>query len=452
MAGHMDFEDFNEMLRTTARTLSSLRAANPESDEAKALQQKYTQLMAQRTKALGGSRGDMATPSHEQGFGRMLQQRVLHGEIQLLTANKIDGVFVRPTLCSPFAWDGLIVVSRGFYNGGVFKFRLLIPEHYPDTTVPRVIFQTNVYHPNIHPETGELDLSYYYKSWDRHKDRIWHVVKCTAAMFQRIRTTTPSNSLAATTYLAGQDTYRAAVQRCIIESKETAAECSPNCVSLDGSQDPKTAAKSIQRLGERLKSCAGHADTHAVLLSGIKSFTSDLPKAYFQSKKTSLVDFIKKSVSAPPTAAGFRLGGDKCSGYLTTARVPIVESQKTLLRAPAAEEGLGDKRYFMVDEPNSAITLYTNDSRTTVVLQLNTWNILRCYQPESIRAHDDHAFVVGEMLSSKCTRCDRYHVPVCITTVVSDIARDLSCHVIFLFYYNIYFILLNLILLIHLFS
>jgi hypothetical protein len=38
--------------------------------------------------------------------------------------------------CHPAAWDGVVFVRQGHFQGGIFKFRMLIPPTYPDTCMP----------------------------------------------------------------------------------------------------------------------------------------------------------------------------------------------------------------------------------------------------------------------------------------------------------------------------
>lgn len=82
------------------------------------------------------------------------------------------------------AWNGVHFVSQGPYEGAVFRFTIHIPETFPDGECPveykmkmkffsstfvsslkKVIFNPIVFHPQINPETGELDVHRYFPVW-----------------------------------------------------------------------------------------------------------------------------------------------------------------------------------------------------------------------------------------------------------------------------------------------
>jgi ubiquitin-protein ligase len=54
-------------------------------------------------------------------------------------------------------WNGVIFVTEGFYEKGIFKFQVKIPDSYPSIS-PEVFFITKVLHPMIDSETGEVDV------------------------------------------------------------------------------------------------------------------------------------------------------------------------------------------------------------------------------------------------------------------------------------------------------
>lgn len=67
------------------------------------------------------------------------------------------GVYMLPQLNNIRVWQGVIFVRQGIYKGGVFRFKIEIPENYPNIR-PAVFFHTYVFHPLIHPDTGELAI------------------------------------------------------------------------------------------------------------------------------------------------------------------------------------------------------------------------------------------------------------------------------------------------------
>ncbi len=79
------------------------------------------------------------------------------------------GVYVMPSIDNirskhammhntTLGWNGVIFVRQGYYKNAILRFIISFPEEYP-VVAPTVNFTSPVYHPLIHPETGELDLS-----------------------------------------------------------------------------------------------------------------------------------------------------------------------------------------------------------------------------------------------------------------------------------------------------
>ena len=77
------------------------------------------------------------------------------------------GVYVLPSFDDMFLWHGVIFVRRGHYGGGIFKFRYQLPSTYPSIgSRPSVVFTSRVYHPLVHPDSGELELHNAFPNWD----------------------------------------------------------------------------------------------------------------------------------------------------------------------------------------------------------------------------------------------------------------------------------------------
>ena len=85
------------------------------------------------------------------------------------------GMYVIPQLANMRVWHGVIFIRQGEYKGGVFRFKIEIPYSYPQT-IPAVFFHTYVYHPLIHPETGELALGPQFPSWEPGKHFIFSIL------------------------------------------------------------------------------------------------------------------------------------------------------------------------------------------------------------------------------------------------------------------------------------
>ena len=88
-----------------------------------------------------------------------LCQLTLEAEMKLLTKNIGSGIYVRESNASKLAWDVVVFVRDGYYQGAICKIRILIPSDYPTTTAPRLIFSPAIFHPSVNPITGELDIT-----------------------------------------------------------------------------------------------------------------------------------------------------------------------------------------------------------------------------------------------------------------------------------------------------
>eukprot|EP01084_Bolivina_argentea_P287427 493198_1 len=55
-------------------------------------------------------------------------------------------------------WNGVIFPQTGYYKGGIFRFKILFEDHRP-MACPKVIFQTNLFHPLVDPVTKQLNLN-----------------------------------------------------------------------------------------------------------------------------------------------------------------------------------------------------------------------------------------------------------------------------------------------------
>ncbi|CAK0809534.1 unnamed protein product, partial [Prorocentrum cordatum] len=85
-------------------------------------------------------------------------------EYERLKEIQPPGMYVLPSFDSVYSWHGTMFVRQGFYRGGVFKFKLEIPENYPDRA-PDLFFTSEVFHPIVEPSTGRVDLGVLWPDW-----------------------------------------------------------------------------------------------------------------------------------------------------------------------------------------------------------------------------------------------------------------------------------------------
>lgn len=113
----------------------------------------------------------------------------------------------------------MFVRGGQYYEGAIFRFRLLIPRSYPCTEVPRLFFQSTVFHPRVNEVTGEVDVSRYYPAWDPARDRLWHLLRYVRHMFYKIDVSNPVNEGAASLLTLSEDMYLSTVRRCVEQSE-----------------------------------------------------------------------------------------------------------------------------------------------------------------------------------------------------------------------------------------
>ncbi|CAG8756213.1 8994_t:CDS:2, partial [Racocetra persica] len=105
-----------------------------------------------------------------------------------------SGVYVMPSADNFYIWYGVLFIHKGYYKGGVFKFKLNIPTEYPfyDGKYPptvhfisKLINDDGLFHPLIHPETGNFSLTQQFKDWASHKYYIFHVLHYVKKSFKK---------------------------------------------------------------------------------------------------------------------------------------------------------------------------------------------------------------------------------------------------------------------------
>ncbi|KAI7872959.1 ubiquitin-conjugating enzyme/RWD-like protein [Spinellus fusiger] len=94
------------------------------------------------------------------------------------------GVYVMPSSDNLNVWYGVIFVHKGFYRSGVFKFRITIPENYPNLP-PSVTFLTDMFHPLVDVR-GNMSLSQQFPTWKPYQDYILHVLHYIKNSFKKV--------------------------------------------------------------------------------------------------------------------------------------------------------------------------------------------------------------------------------------------------------------------------
>ncbi|KAL1123988.1 hypothetical protein AAG570_001758, partial [Ranatra chinensis] len=83
-------------------------------------------------------------------------------------------------------WFGVVFIRSGVYCGGVFRFNVFLPETFPESTRPRVVFESDIYHPLVDAETREVDLRVGFPDWKSRIHHLWQVLQYVRDMFYNL--------------------------------------------------------------------------------------------------------------------------------------------------------------------------------------------------------------------------------------------------------------------------
>ncbi|KAI8996927.1 ubiquitin-conjugating enzyme/RWD-like protein [Pilobolus umbonatus] len=89
-----------------------------------------------------------------------------------------------PSSNNLYVWDGVLFIHKGYYKSGAFKFRLTIPDSYPQQP-PSVTFLTDMFHPLVN-EAGNLSISQQFPIWRPYQDYIFHVLHYVKNIFKKV--------------------------------------------------------------------------------------------------------------------------------------------------------------------------------------------------------------------------------------------------------------------------
>ena len=99
-----------------------------------------------------------STPKGSHSYGSYFLEYSLMAEYNLLRKQKLPGIYVIPSAKTPLRWFGVLFIRQGLYQEGVFRFQVHIPDNYPDGDCPKVVFDSQVFHPAVDPSSHELNV------------------------------------------------------------------------------------------------------------------------------------------------------------------------------------------------------------------------------------------------------------------------------------------------------
>lgn len=157
---------------------------------------------------------------NSQMYGPIFMEYSLMSEYVLLQKQQLAGVYVIPSAGSPLKWFGIMFIRQGLYQGGVFRFTLYVPDNYPDSDCPILVFDPPVFNPVINFETGELDVKRAFPKWRRNVNHLWQVLQYARKIFYKIEIESPLNVQAAELYERDLELFKVNVAECISISHE----------------------------------------------------------------------------------------------------------------------------------------------------------------------------------------------------------------------------------------
>ncbi|CAB3231089.1 unnamed protein product [Arctia plantaginis] len=146
------------------------------------------------------------------------QECIIMAEYRMLQTENLQGIYVIPSYENSFLWFGVIFVRSDYYEGGVFRFTLTLPENFPDEEVPVLKFTSHLYHPAVDPNTGVLNLTEVFPQWDKKQHHIWLILKYLYSIFHNLNVKVPSNVDASVAYKSNRKLFMEKVRECVVLS------------------------------------------------------------------------------------------------------------------------------------------------------------------------------------------------------------------------------------------
>ncbi|XP_075992253.1 ubiquitin E2 variant domain-containing protein pendolino [Anticarsia gemmatalis] len=143
------------------------------------------------------------------------QECAIMAEYRMLQTENLQGIYVIPSYDNSFLWYGVIFVRSNYYEGGMFRFTLTLPDKFPDEGVPILTFTSHLYHPAVDAKTNVLNLTEVFPQWDRKQNHIWHILKYLYSIFHNLNVKVPANVEASVAYKTNQKLFMEKVKECV---------------------------------------------------------------------------------------------------------------------------------------------------------------------------------------------------------------------------------------------
>jgi len=165
----------------------------------------------------------------EESIKRLFDEYSILTEFQRLQDLLPSGMYVTPSHESIQIWHGVMFIRCGLYKGGVFKFKLELPDDYPESP-PSLHFITDVFHPMVEQGTGRVDLEIWFPDWKSGTDYAscalprLHRTFATREFLAGGSGTTPLNAEARDLFMKEPAKFTERVQECVRKSGEGALD------------------------------------------------------------------------------------------------------------------------------------------------------------------------------------------------------------------------------------
>lgn len=159
-----------------------------------------------------------ATTQSNKEYAVFLQEYIILSEYSMMQKQDLKGIYVIPSAQNSFLWFGVLFIRQGIYQGGVFRFTITLPQNFTDGGCPKVVFQSNVFHPLLNPGNGELDTTWGFPEW-RRSNKVWQLVQYIVKVFAKIDSKmTAVNQEALTLFDSDPDKFQERVKASVKES------------------------------------------------------------------------------------------------------------------------------------------------------------------------------------------------------------------------------------------
>lgn len=237
-------------------------------------------------------------------IGNLLQQYGVLLEYERTQDLLPSGMYVLPCFDYVLTWQGALFIKQGLYKGAVFKFRLVLPEEYPDQG-PDLFFTSDVFHPMVDPKTGQVELGSLFPEWRPGRDFAAFALPHLHRAFLR-REYFSSNARPALNQEAKQ---------LFISDPAQFAERAKACANKSLLHVYDNAS------GSSLQFTKGPAEAHDAILEHLKAD----PSASIEERKTAFVDWFCDHYAHKRTRVGVAQGDAEAETILLDAKGGRVE-------------------------------------------------------------------------------------------------------------------------------